>query len=93
MQPRSATDVLEQEFLETRCKILDLAAALDRLDPAGGRDQIAADPRVEQLQKAVAALQTKGTDRAEQVQLIFSDPYDPDWQRDGNGTGSPRVSS
>ena len=33
-KPRSATEVLERDFLETRCKILEVAAILDRIDRA-----------------------------------------------------------
>ena len=29
---RDATDVLDRDFLEARCKILELAATLDRVD-------------------------------------------------------------
>ena len=31
---RDATDVLDHDFLETRCKILEIAATLDRIDRA-----------------------------------------------------------
>ena len=32
---RDATRVLDHDFLETRCKILEIAAMLDRIDRAG----------------------------------------------------------
>ena len=30
---RDATDVLDRDFLDARCKILEIAAILDRIDP------------------------------------------------------------
>ena len=35
-KPRDAMDVLDRDFLETRCKILEIAATLDRIDRAPG---------------------------------------------------------
>ena len=77
MTPLPAARVLDQFFLDTRCRVLDVAAAFDRLDRGGP----AADPRVEQLRRAVQALLEPGPGRAERVQQIFSLPYDPDWKR------------
>jgi hypothetical protein len=34
---RDATEVIDRDFLETRCKILELAATLDRIDRAPAR--------------------------------------------------------
>jgi len=76
--------VLDREFLEMRARVLELAAALDRLDRAGGPP--ASDPRVGSLRKAIDVLQqTKRDgaepDRAERVQLIFSRQYDSAWRK------------
>ena len=40
----SAPEILQREFLEIRCKILEVAAALDRLSRAGGT--VEGDPRL-----------------------------------------------
>ncbi len=77
---RDADTVFERDFLETRGKILEVAAALDRLDRApGGRPHEGHDPRMGQLLRALEALMAPGPDRAETIQLIFSDEYDPTW--------------
>ncbi len=74
-----ALDVLNREFLPLREKLIDVAAALDRIGRAGG---VCDDPRVDQIRRSLELLaQPRETaDRAEQVQLIFSLPYDPNWR-------------
>jgi len=74
----TAHEIMEREFLETRAKLLELAAALDRLDRAAG--SVDQDPRLQQVQRALAVLSNKGADRAEQIQLIFSLQLDPEWR-------------
>jgi hypothetical protein len=76
LTPLPAAKALDAYFLEARCKLLDLAAILDRIDRGGGVN----DPRLESVHRAIGAL-TKGGDRAEQIQTIFSLPYDPGWKR------------
>jgi hypothetical protein len=75
---RPAPAVLEQDFLPIRAKILEVAAALDRLDRADGSVQ--SDPRHEKILVAIQALLRPTDDRAEQVQLIFSRGYDDNWR-------------
>jgi hypothetical protein len=77
---RSKADVLNRDFLETRCRILELAAALDRLDRAPRSAAEAPDSRVAQLRQAIEALLEPGPGRAETIQRIFSLDYDPDWR-------------
>lgn len=73
----------EQRFLAVRSLVVELAAALDRVERhAGTPDGLAADARWRLLAAAVDRLAT-GAGRAEAVQLIFSDAYDPDWRRSG----------
>jgi hypothetical protein len=74
----SASEVLNREFLEIRCKILEVAAALDRLDRAAGN--VAEDPRMKRLHEALEVLRDDRGDRAEQVQLVFSRTYQDGWQ-------------
>lgn len=77
--PRDAVSVLEQDFLETRCKILEVAAALDRLDRAPTRGGDPPDPRLALLRQGIEALLEPGPGRAEAIQGIFSLDYDPEW--------------
>jgi hypothetical protein len=80
-QPRDAADVLNRDFLETRGRILEVAAALDRLDRAPGRAGDPPDRRLAQLRQALEALLEPGPGRAETVQRLFSLEYDPGWQQ------------
>jgi hypothetical protein len=76
--PLSAAEVLNREFLDVRCKVLELAAAFDRLDRAAG--DVAGEKRLEQLREALAIVMGQASDRAERVQMIFSRPYDTAWR-------------
>jgi len=76
--PLTAPEVLSREFLEIRCKILELAAAFDRLQRAEG--SVTDDPRLARLHEALTVVLDDSDDRAEQVQMVFSRPYDDAWQ-------------
>ena len=76
--PMAAPDVLDREFLEIRAKILELAASFDRLDRGDG--SVAGDPRLTLVQNALQILQRDSTDRAEEIQMIFSREYDESWR-------------
>jgi hypothetical protein len=76
--PLTAPEILGREFLETRSKILELAAAFDRLDRAEG--SVEGDPQTARLREALTAVIEGTEDRAERVQMIFSRPYDENWQ-------------
>ena len=70
-------------FSSCAARILELGAALDRLDRAGGPPQ--GDPRLTAIARALDVLRSEdaddtNADRAEQVQLIFSIPYDEAWR-------------
>ncbi len=73
-----AHDVLDREFLEIRSRLLDLAACFDRLDRASG--SVAEDSRMRTIQAALRLLAGTGAQRAQQIQLLFSQPYETDWQ-------------
>lgn len=77
--PLSAAEVLSRDFLEIRAKILEIAAALDRLER--GEGDVANDPRLLRLQEALKVLSEPKEEKAERVQLVFSRPYDEQWQR------------
>jgi hypothetical protein len=80
LSSRDAKTVLDRDFLETRCKILEIAAILDRIDRAPGRHGEHPDPRLAQLRQALEALLEPGPGRAETVQRIFSLDYDAAWR-------------
>ena len=82
---RDSAQVLNRDFLETRGKVLELAAALDRLDRAPNKAGEHPDRRLAQLRQAIEALLEPGPGRAETVQLLFSDEYDPRWRGDAEG--------
>ncbi len=75
--PLDAPEVLNREFLEIRARLLQVAASLDRLDRAGG--SVESDPRLTKIGHALAILAGSQADRAEQIQLVFSRPYDAKW--------------
>ena len=76
----SAPELFENEFLVLRCKVIEIAAMLDRLENADG--SIQNDDRMTQVKKAIQVLLDKDSDRAEEIQLIFSDYYDENWLTD-----------
>jgi hypothetical protein len=69
--PLTATELVDEYFIENRTKLLDIAAFLDRVDrtdPACG----STDFRMRAFNEAVAALMS--ADRIGKVQMLFSDP-------------------
>lgn len=70
--------VLEQEFLPLRAKLLEVGAALDRLDRAGALGE--REPRAAKILAAIETLLDADGDRAEKIQLVFSRPYEEDWR-------------
>ena len=77
---------VQREFLPMRGKLLEVAAALDRLER---KDALLLDyPGMDQISKAIEALRQNGQARAETVQKIFSLIYNPDWNTDISGTDS-----
>lgn len=80
MSPQQTADaVLERHFLELRCEILNLAATLDRIERSDGFSRAAADPRLAQLHEGLKIVASSGTDRAERLQMLFSDEYQSGW--------------
>ena len=62
--------VLDLYFMDARCKLIELAAFLDRLDRSEGE----ADFRLRSLQKALPLLTNSVDGRAEAVLMALSDP-------------------
>lgn len=76
--PRTAIDILSQEFLLTRAKILEVAAFYDRLgqlpENAPNRQQL------ELLDGACRLLTDDQPDKAARLQLLFSRQFNPQWR-------------
>ncbi len=78
---RSAKDVLEQEFLQIRAKILEVAAFFDRLEAAELESEaIASSRQLDLLRGGVGLLGDDQGSKAERVQLLFSREYESAWR-------------
>jgi hypothetical protein len=85
---RTARQILQEEFLIARARILELAAIFDRIDRAAQDDDGSgpaeefekARHQLELLTRAVAILQDSDSQRASRVQSLMSRPYDPNWR-------------
>jgi len=73
--PKTGRELVDEYFLETRTRVLEVAAFLDRLDRTDDRDF-----RVRALREAIAILDAapaeadRSTTRVERIQLLMSDP-------------------
>ncbi len=82
MKPLPATKALDAFFLEARCKLLDVAAILDRINRGQELGEVKADdPRIERIRKALEVLHDESGGRAERIQQIFSLEYDSSWEK------------
>jgi hypothetical protein len=70
--PLSATQLLDEYFIENRTRLLEVAAFLDRLDRTDHAAAVA-DFRMKAFAEAVDALSRSG-DRLTRIQLLLSDP-------------------
>jgi len=80
MTPVPAAKTLDNYFLEARCKLLDLAAILDRIGRGQGAQATQRDSRFEKIRQALEVLKDLNGGRAERIQQIFSLGYNPNWQ-------------
>jgi hypothetical protein len=62
--------VLDLYFMDARSKLIDLAAFLDRVDRADGRD----DFRMKALRTALKELSSENKEKAKSVLMVLSDP-------------------
>jgi len=81
MTPLPATKALDQFFLDARCRLLDLAATLDRVGRGVGAGAVENDPRLDRIRKALEVLHDQSGGRAERIQQIFSLDYDAGWDK------------
>jgi hypothetical protein len=71
-------EVLEKDYLDTRCMLLEIAATLDRLDSAAEREHSPVpreDRRLREIYQSLELLvqQPSTADRAERLLNLFSD--------------------
>ena len=76
----NAAEMLDREYLELRCRLIDIAASLDRIARATGSKTIANDPRWKRVSESLRLLGQGGHDLAPRIQMIFSDEYVADWR-------------
>jgi hypothetical protein len=70
--PLTATQIIDEYFIENRTRLLEMAAFLDRLDRADP-DQAGRDFRMQAFAEALDALSGPG-ERLTRIQLLLSDP-------------------
>ncbi len=78
----TSKEAFEREYLPTRSKLLELAAALDRIDRTemSQEDLDDCQPRRDLIEQALRLLaETKLENRAEKIQHLFSREYDSSW--------------
>jgi hypothetical protein len=76
---RNAEQVVEQEFLVVRSKILEIAAFFDRLDDEQ-KLGASSETRLNLLREGCQILLDDDDDKAARVQLLFSRQFDPKWR-------------
>lgn len=81
MTPMPASTALDATFLDIRSRLLDVAAALDRIDRGAAAAAVEDDPRLQKIRQALEILQDHSGGRAERVQRIFSLEYQSGWER------------
>ena len=74
----TAEQVLDRYFLDTRCMLLEIAAALDRYDRSGGGEATDTAGRDEAIYRGLEILADRSAspDRAERLLKLFSDPVE-----------------
>jgi hypothetical protein len=79
--PLPAGQALDRYFLDARCKLLEVAAILDRIDRGEGGTVVGTDSRLEKIHRALKTLQDGQLGRTARIQQIFSLDYEPGWER------------
>ncbi len=92
--PLTQRELIDEQFMQHRTKVLDLAAFLDRLDRAAEADA-EDDFRLVALRRTLDALRDSHPGRVERIQMILSDPSTdllPELDRKGAlGAYEPRT--
>ena len=68
----TAMEVMDAYFLETRGKLLEMAAMLDRVDRGEGLLELRGDARLIFIHEALKVLQSAAPNRAELIQRLWS---------------------
>lgn len=73
---RSAEQILDADYLQMRCKLIDIAAILDRYQRSGGQPESDTDQRLAHCRSALAILNNPqpAANRAQQITELLSDP-------------------
>jgi hypothetical protein len=71
--PLTATQLIDEYFVETRNRIMEIAAFLDRLERADPGHR-ARDFRVQALTEALANLASPSSSHVEEIAMMLSDP-------------------
>jgi hypothetical protein len=79
LTPLPAEQALDRHFLDARCRLLDVAAILDRIGRGDNAHKTATDPRLARVRQAIEVLVDGKEKRAERIQQIFSLDYDQNW--------------
>lgn len=74
----NAEEVFRREAPVLRAKLIEVAAALDRIDRAGGAEFLRDDS--EPIRALRELLDAEGGDRAERIQTLYSRAYDAEWR-------------
>jgi hypothetical protein len=82
--PMSASEVLDANVLETRARLLEVAAMLDRVDRSGDAEKGRADYRYRALKEAIQILATGKESRARAILLALSDPTNEPLEKAGS---------
>ncbi|HUO10273.1 MAG TPA: hypothetical protein VM008_18345 [Phycisphaerae bacterium] len=73
LEPRmTAQEALDAYFLETRAKLLEIAATLDRIERLPGGAEASGDARLRFVAEALELLKSGGPGRAERIQRLYS---------------------
>jgi len=78
MAERSATQIVADEFMIARAKIIELAATLDRIERASG--SVDDSKNMQLLIQGMHILIDDQVEKAKRVQLLMSRDYEPNWQ-------------
>lgn len=75
---RSAQQIVAEDFMIARARIVELAATLDRIERATG--DVVDSKNMQLLMQGMHILCDDEVEKAKRVQLLMSRQYDPQWQ-------------
>ena len=80
---RTAAEVIDEEFLQVRAKLLEVAAFFDRIEVASSVESTEATASLDKLKllrSACNLLVDDELDKASRLQVLFSREYNPQWR-------------